>query len=126
MTLPGWVTLRMGLWALAGVAIAAVLWWAFVDPMIAGKRNKEAAATVTTKAAVSTQKGAAQAAETNAQTEKRVVVVEERERVRTPRVRDAADPYGEFLDGVCESRLYKDDPQCGGKRGTGGSDRGPK
>lgn len=126
MSVPAWLTLRVGLWIAGAAGVVAVIWFVVIAPTLAERRNKEAVVAVTQKAAESTQKGAAQAVETNAQTEKRIVVVQERERVRTPRVRDAADPYGEFLAGMCESRLYKDDPQCGGKRGTGGGDRGSR
>lgn len=114
--------LRVGLGVIILVAVLAAAWWVS-EPWRAQRANKAASAAVSTKTAVSTQKGAAQAVETNAQTEKRVVVVQERERVRTPRVRSAADPYREFLDGVCESRLYKDDQECGGG-GRSGRDGG--
>jgi hypothetical protein len=126
--MPSLDPLRIGLIAVVLVVVLGAAWWV-TEPLRARKANEAAAGKVTATTAASTQQGAAKAVETNATTEKRIAVVEERARNRLPRVvGDSAggDADREFFDGVCGTGLYKDDPRCGGGGSAGRADRRSK
>ncbi len=114
-----WGRLALGLLVLA--VVLGGLWWV-VAPLYAGRANKEAAASVTTAAAASTQKGAVETAKVNEHAKGKISVVEERARVVEPAVVGSPDPYREFLAGVCNTELYQGDPVC--KQRDGNSRRG--
>lgn len=112
---------------LAVVAIAILLlgWWVS-EPWRVKAANTKAVEQVTTTSQVSTEKGAAAAVVADEKAGKRIGAVQQREAKRTPHIAGSSPDrsYDEFVVGMCESRLYADDPQCRGRRGNGGPRNG--
>lgn len=119
-------TLKLALQVGAALAVVgAVLWFIVIGPTLTDRANLRATKTVTTTTAAVPKKVEAATTKAQEKTNERVVIIERRSAARAGAVGVAGDDR-EFWAGLCESRLYSDDPRCRSAGVESGSDRSTK